>query len=153
MPYIITIEDDEHLELLRRVVNNLYVKMNDNKSGYVEYLDAIESIKNSFDNASIEKDVIIEIVGKPLIINANIEKNEKSSSTKKTKTANVNKVAKKSVSAIAKLPSYCDNHPKYGAQRAPRTDCENCWNAYKNLNPTKYQLAYRKFLRNQNSDN
>ena len=39
----------------------------------------------------------------------------------------------------------CPKHPKYGAVRAPRTDCETCWKAYKAYHPTAYDQARRKF--------
>ena len=61
MVYIIKINDDEQLEFLKRVVNNLHIKMHNNVSGYVEYMDTIDALKINFDNASIEKDEIIEV--------------------------------------------------------------------------------------------
>lgn len=43
----------------------------------------------------------------------------------------------------------CTEHPHYGAVRAPRTDCQGCWNFFQHLNPTRYTLARRKFELNQ----
>lgn len=141
MVYIIKINDDEQLEFLKRVVNNLHIKMHNNVSGYVEYMDTIDALKINFDNASIEKDEIIEIISDPTR-NQIVEKIPKVTKSKKT--------VKKLEPEITKLPSYCNEHVKYTAQRAPRTDCESCWDAYKRLNPTRWAIAHRKFIRTQN---
>jgi len=46
MTYIIKIEDEDQLNFLKRVVENLYIKMHSNTSGYVEYLDIIDALKS-----------------------------------------------------------------------------------------------------------
>lgn len=139
MNYIIKIDDEEQLNFLKRVVENLYIKMHSNTSGYVEYLDIIDALKINFDNASIEKDQIIEIISNPITKKEIISKLEKPERIKKP--------AKKVLSQITKLPSFCEDHQKYTAQRSPRTDCQACWSAYKRLNPAQYAVAHRKFLR------
>lgn len=40
------------------------------------------------------------------------------------------KVRKKPGERMATLPKLCPDHPAYGALRSPRTDCDDCWNAY-----------------------
>lgn len=34
----------------------------------------------------------------------------------------------------ADLPNLCSEHPSYGAQRMPRTECTGCWDAYEQIN-------------------
>lgn len=46
------------------------------------------------------------------------------------------------------IPNLCKDHPKNKAERPPRTDCKGCWEAYKRLNPLKYDVARRTYLRN-----
>lgn len=43
----------------------------------------------------------------------------------------------------------CTEHPHYGGQRAPRTDCAGCWAFYKHLQPTRFTISRRKFELNQ----
>lgn len=154
MTYIIKIEDEDQLNFLKRVVENLYIKMHSNTSGYVEYLDTIDALKINFDNASIEKDEIIEIISNPTNRELASEKKESTTKSVQTRKKSVKKDSNKTLSPeIRALPTFCDEHTKYGAQRAPRTDCEACWNAYKRLNPTRYAMAHRKFLRTHGTDN
>jgi hypothetical protein len=42
-------------------------------------------------------------------------------------------------------PYECSAHPNFGGMRSPRTDCERCWDIYKQLNPMRYTQARRKF--------
>lgn len=48
------------------------------------------------------------------------------------------------------VPNLCKEHPNYEAKRAPTIDCDGHWEAYKRLNPTKYEAARRKFERKLN---
>lgn len=45
------------------------------------------------------------------------------------------------------VPGLCATHPKNAIQRAPRTDCEGCWSAYKRLHPLEYEKSRRNFER------
>lgn len=47
------------------------------------------------------------------------------------------------------LPNLCKEHPSYTAKRAPSIDCDGHWEAYKKMNPLKYEAARRKFERSQ----
>jgi hypothetical protein len=46
-------------------------------------------------------------------------------------------------------PKLCPDHPTYTARRPPTIDCEGHWEAYKLMNPLKYERARAKFERNQ----
>lgn len=54
-------------------------------------------------------------------------------------------------SGIGVLKGGCTEHPTYGAKRAPRKDCSNCWDMYKMYNPTNYDRARRNFDRKNNA--
>jgi len=47
------------------------------------------------------------------------------------------------------VPNLCPDHPKNEFKRAPRTDCEGCWAAYKRLHPMEYDINRAKFERRQ----
>jgi len=138
MPHYLKIKTDEDLKFLKLIIGNWHAKMHNNISGYVEYLDIIDSLQDSLEHPlkdlqevmdEGEKD-LLAAVDKPKPITRRKQRSRKSD--------------------IAKLPTHCDVHKTYGAQRPPRTNCEICWNAYKKLNPTRYAVAHRKFLREQN---
>ncbi len=42
----------------------------------------------------------------------------------------------------------CPDHPTYTASRPPTIDCEGHWEAYKKMNPLKYERARAKYERN-----
>ena len=48
------------------------------------------------------------------------------------------------------VPNLCKEHPQYKAVQAPTIDCQGHWDAYKKMNPTKYEAARRKFERSRN---
>lgn len=73
-----------------------------------------------------------ESLDKAEVIKSSEESSEPKKKPSKTKAASVNY-------------NYCPTCPKYGAKRAPRTDCEGCWKAYKELNPMQYEAARRAF--------
>ncbi len=131
MPYTIKIETKEQFDYLKRIVDNSKRMMHNNTSAYVEYLDMIDALALTFEEAIVEKPPKVEIIETP----------------KKKKTTS------RKVSTVAKLPVFCEDHPTYGAKRAPRTACETCWSAYERLNPAQFPAARRKFERAQRADN
>jgi hypothetical protein len=46
----------------------------------------------------------------------------------------------------------CEQHPYYGAVRAPQHDCDGCWKAYKSLNPNAYERKRRDFERKMSKE-
>lgn len=46
-------------------------------------------------------------------------------------------------------PNLCSDHPDNAMVRPPRTSCSGCWEAYRRMNPTKYDVARRDFDRRE----
>lgn len=63
----------------------------------------------------------------------------------------IEEVPPKQATGPAIQPKLCSNHPNYGAKRAPRTDCDVCWKAYKKFNPLSYDGARKAFKRKVNT--
>lgn len=126
MAHIVKIETKEQFNYLHRIVVNSHRMMHSNTSAYVEYLDIVDALVEAFANA--------EVIKSPS------EEKPPAATTKKKQTA-------KRSTKVVKLQTFCSVHKTYGAKRAPRTNCSECWEAYKRFNPLQYTQARRKFDR------
>lgn len=121
--YTITIDNEEDYRWLNNLLSNGREKVKRNPSKFMlEAAQTIQRLANSIESADVIE--IVEDVPEP---------------PKKPRAAK----------GDVFKPNLCKEHPTNTMQRAPRTDCDGCWKAYKKLNPTRYHLARSNFERTQ----
>lgn len=128
---VIRIESEEDYIWLRDVIERAHFKSWNNLEYTHETQWLIQRVSEQIKHAEF-------VVPEETI--ASVKSPEKSPPPRRRKT-------RSPVNANALL--YCATHPSYGAKRTPRTNCDDCWAAYKKLNPTKADAARRKFERTQ----
>lgn len=110
MAHFIRIDNEEDFKYLQRFVSSWHFKCQGNISAYVEFADMFQRLHETFEQPILAEEVsVTKEVTKPV------------------------KIVKKKSAAVVKTnfdPKLCSEHPKYGALRAPRTDCEGCWQAF-----------------------
>lgn len=128
---LIRIKSEEDYVWLRGVIERAHAKSWNNAQYLHEVQFLIKRVAEQIDNAEEVRDAVDDVVE----IVVETPKRRKRTSAKKVKTS--------------KALLYCETHAHYTAQRSPRTDCPQCWDAYTKLNPTKAPAARRKFERAQ----
>ena len=147
MPYFLKINTKDEFNFVKRIVDNSHTKFHAHPSEYAEYLDIVDALKENFDHPMTPMDIIH--AGEDAIARESDEKYERGMQDVIPRPSR--KKSRKKQPEVADLPALCKEHPKFKAQRAPRTDCKQCWKVYKELNPNIYDAARRNFVRKQRS--
>jgi len=135
MAKYIRLELEEDLIFLQNMFNRAVNKIKNNVSSFD--LDQAEIIYRVHDALHSAADVeSASALGVP-VSQLKIDTDNKPLRQKSTKKKQPSKI---------KL-NLCETHPYYGAVRAPQQDCQDCWQAYKNMNPNTYSRKRKDFER------
>ena len=130
------LEREEDIEFLVKMFDRAINKIKNNISTFdIEQAESITRIHDALHSAASIKDAVSLGIPEEAI-------------AEDTKSNNVKKRTAKKPKSSTKLKfNLCENHPYYGAVRAPQQDCDGCWNAYKSMNPNSYTKKRRDFER------
>lgn len=112
MPHFVKIDNSDDFQWLKTFINNWHVRCEDNVSAYVEHREKFQRLHEAFENAKLAEAV--------KVINE----------TQPVEEVKPKRTRKPEAQRVMETPNYCKDHPKYGAKRPPRTDCQGCWGAY-----------------------
>ena len=149
MARYIKIENDEDYQWLLLILENQLHKFKDGNSKLP--IETIVQVERILEDLKIEVD--LQSASSSKLDSA--AKAETIKSPAKSKTASekpsLNKRTRRSKEEMQMVRSQakCNTHVTYTASRAPRTDCDECWKAYKKFHPLEYNRAKERFQRNQ----
>lgn len=121
-------EDKDALFWLQRMMENMIERADNDPVRYHDHYQNIVTSAKSLNDYFTSVQVAEQVEAKP---------------AKKRKTRSSDEVR------AEKLQALCKTHQGYKARQRPRTDCDECWEAYKKFNPLTYDKARRDFERNQ----
>lgn len=137
MAYFIRLENKEDLEWLQTILNNSVATLRKGSSSRLAAMsENIVRVHDAVINAVPKKEA--EALG------VSHEEFPEDVKPKATKKSTKKKAEPKEPDYV---PNLCPTHPKKEILRAPRTDCDGCWDAYKRLHPMEYDNARRNFER------
>lgn len=143
MPKYIRIDNESDLAWIQSLFERQLVKSRSGKSKIApEDIEVIERLAESFNKIADVSDMlaIVNEDHTEELAQEIIEKEAKPKRKRRTKA----EMAEERKGAL------CKKHPKYTAQRAPRslTECKGCWAAYKRMTtPYDYERARKKWLK------
>jgi hypothetical protein len=121
LAYYVRIETKFEFDWLAKMLHNAVIKTDSSPGHFSPELDAaFRSLDLSMKNPIIAEEIAV---------------------TKEVEVIKKQRVQKAVVAPIV----LCETHRNYQAKRSPRTDCQQCWTAYKKFNPmsTTKQRARR----------